>query len=425
MRVPAEEAKTAAPAGRGLLSLDEAIARITALAQPIPEVEELSLVSVCGRILATSVVSAVPVPLFDHSAMDGYAVRSQDCTGKPPFRLRLLARIAAGDAASKALAELGAVRIFTGAPLPPSYDAVVMQEHCIQDDSHVLVQKAAAPSLNIRRMGEDVAAGAVILTTGIQLDARHVAIAAACGIPTLPVRRRVRVAILSTGNELREPGQSVSGGAIYECNRHMLHALLAQRPVRISDLGACVDDPDRLTEVLATAAEDHDLILTTGGVSVGEEDHLPEVLRRYCRHTETLKIAIKPGKPLAAGRAPHCVTLALPGNPFSAMTSFLLLARPVLKRLCGIEGGGGGTRVAIAAFEDHQSRTRDEYVPVAIEGSDSWGRPQVRRIGKGGAARLRPLIEADGIARLPAAAERIRPGDALAFLDFATAFAGW
>lgn len=415
----------AATAAKGLLRLGEAVARITALARPIEEVEEVGLMAAGNRVLARTVISAVPVPPFDHSAMDGYAVRSGDCAGVPPFRLPLIGRIAAGDAASATLAGPGAVRIFTGAPLPPGCDAVIMQEHCVAEGGDILVQKAAFPGLNIRRAGEDVAAGAVILTAGTPLDARHVAIAAACGIAALPIRRRVRVAILSTGNELREPGERLDGGAIFESNRHMLHALLANRPVRVSDLGACSDDPDRLTEVLADAARTHDLVLTTGGVSVGEEDHLPAVLRRYCQQVEVLKIAIKPGKPLAAGRSEQAVTLALPGNPFSAMTSFLLLARPVLKRLCAVEGGGSGSRIAVAAFEDSQSRTRDEYVPVAIDGYDEGGRPQLRRIGKGGAARLRPLIEADGIARLPASSAHIRPGDTLAFLDFTAAFAGW
>lgn len=415
----------AATAAKGLLRLGEAVTRITALARPIEEVEEVGLMAAGNRVLARTVISAVPVPPFDHSAMDGYAVRSGDCAGVPPFRLPLIGRIAAGDAASAPLAGSGAMRIFTGAPLPPGCDAVVMQEHCVAEGGGILVQKAASPGLNIRRKGEDVAAGSVILTAGTPLDARHIAIAAACGIPALAVRRRVRVAILSTGNELREPGERLDGGAIFESNRHMLHALLANRPVRVSDLGACSDDPDRLTEVLADAARTHDLVLTTGGVSVGEEDHLPAVLRRYCQQVEVLKIAIKPGKPLAAGRSEQAVTLALPGNPFSAMTSFLLLARPVLKRLCAVEGGGSGSRIAVAAFEDSQSRTRDEYVPVAIDGYDEGGRPQLRRIGKGGAARLRPLIEADGIARLPASSAHIRPGDTLAFLDFTAAFAGW
>lgn len=415
----------AKPAGTGLLGLGEAVARIIALVRPVEEVEEVALTAAVGRVLARTVTSAMALPPFDHSAMDGYAVRSQDCAGAPPFRLPMIGRIAAGDAGSAVLTSPGAVRIFTGAPLPPGCDAVVMQEHCVAEDGDILVQKAASPGLNIRRAGEDVATGSIILTAGTPLDARHVAIAAACGIPVLPVRRQVRVAILSTGNELREPGERLDGGAIFESNRHMLHALLASRPVQVSDLGACSDDPDRLTEVLAEAARTHDLVLTTGGVSVGEEDYLPAVLHRYCRQVEVLKIAIKPGKPLAAGRSEQAMTLALPGNPFSAMMSFLLLGRPVLKRLCAIEGGGTGTRVAIAAFEDSQNRTRDEYVPAAIDGYDEWERPKLRRIGKGGAARLRPLLEADGIARLPAASAPIRAGDTLAFLDFTAAFAGW
>ncbi len=417
--------EAAAPEVGALLSLSAAVSRITALARPVEEVEEVDLTAACSRVLAGTLTSAVPLPPFDHSAMDGYAVNSRDFAGAAPFRLPVIGRLAAGDNALPALSSPGAVRIFTGAPLPAGCDAVIMQEQCETEGDDVILRKAPSPGSHIRRQGEDVPAGSIIVTAGTQVDARHIAIAAACGIPRLPVRRRVRVAILSTGNELREPGEALSGGAIYESNRHMLHALLHNRPVRVTDLGACIDDPDRLTEVLTGAARNHDLILTTGGVSVGEEDHMPTVLRRYCHRVELLKIAIKPGKPLAAGRSEHAVTLALPGNPFSAMTSFLLLARPVLRQLCAVADREPATSVAVAAFEDTQSRARDEYVPVAIDGHDTWGRPQVRRIGKGGAARLLPLVQGDGIARLAAASPRIMPGDPLTFFDFASAFAGW
>jgi molybdopterin molybdotransferase len=307
--------------------------------------------------------------------------------------------------------------------MPPGADAVVMQEHCaIESDGDglsVVIDRPVSAGLNIRRRGEDVAEGAAVLTAGTVVDPRHIAIAAALGLATLPVRRAVTVALLSTGNELREAGDTLTPGAIYESNRPMLAALLRRRAHSVTNLGICRDEPEPLARRLLAASRDHDIILTSGGVSVGEEDHLPAVLRRLCDRAEILKIGIKPGKPAAAGRIGNAVVLALPGNPFSALVSFLMLAVPLLARVTSASNTAINATPAVAAFADTTARARDEFIPVRIDGHDTLGRPRLGRSGPGGSHRLNPLLSADGLALLPKALPTITPGDPLAFYAFA------
>jgi molybdopterin molybdotransferase len=420
---PAASADACAPLDSGLIALADAVARITALARPIDDIEHIPLADASGRVLAHAIAAPIALPVFDNSAMDGFAVATAALAGSCPYRLPVVARTTAGDAPGAAIGMAGAVRIFTGAPLPPGVDAVVMQEDCdiegVGEGASVVIHRAVTPGLNIRRHGEDVTEGTTVLAAGTVVDARHIAITAALGLATLPVRRRTRVALLSTGNELRNAGESLPPGAIYESNRPMLGALLRRRAHAVTDLGACRDEPDTLAALLLAASRDHDVILTSGGVSVGEEDHLPAVLHRLCQRVENLKIGIKPGKPAAAGRLGDAVILALPGNPFSALVSFLMLAVPLLARVGGAIPSPFRATPAVAAFADTNARARDEFIPVRIDGHDPLGRPRLICSGPGGSHRLSPLLTADGLTLLPKAAHPITPGDPLAFYSFA------
>ncbi len=416
-------AATNTVARRGLLSPDEAVARVEALAHPIREAENVPLNEAVGRLAADPVVTDVPLPLFDHAAMDGYAVNTAHLIGDPPYRLPISRHAAAGDPAEPVTDAPVAVRILTGAPVAAGLNAVVMQETCRREASSVLLFERPRTGQNIRRRGEDVGERQQVIPADALIDARHVALAAACGINALNVRRRVRAAVLSTGNELLEPGAPVTPGRIFDSNRHMLAAMLRCKPwLEVCDLGVVRDDPEAITTTLRDAARHHDLIVSTGGVSVGDEDHLSQVIRSLCQRSEILKIAIKPGKPAAAGSLGRAVVLALPGNPFSAFVTFVLLGAPVLAALSRIGQPAIPWQSGAVAFEDGKQRSRDEFVPVAIDGYDTCGRPWLHRLGTGGSARLLPLAQADGLAVLPASSAGSVLGDVVRFMSFAHAF---
>lgn len=260
--------------GGSLLALPEAVARVQALAKPIVGEESVSWIEAVGRVLTAPVESAVFLPPFNHAAMDGYAVNTDHLTGPPPYRLPVRMRITAGGLPSPS-AESGAVRIFTSAPLPKGFDAVVPQECCRCEPDHVVFEDLPSAGWNVRRAGEDISPGIEALPAEAVVDARHVAIAAAIGASTLCVRRRLRVAVFSTGDELaRRPGHRLRPGSIFDKNGPMIQTLLARRPVTVTDLGTFSDARAALREVVLDAARDHDLLVSTGGVSVGDEDNV-------------------------------------------------------------------------------------------------------------------------------------------------------
>jgi molybdopterin molybdotransferase len=405
-----------------LLSITEAQARVRALARPAGGLERVPLGEAAGRVLARPVQATVPLPTFDNAAVDGYAVAIAQLPGRqPPIRLPVIHRVAAGEASVPPAGTRGAVRIFTGAPVPMGFDAVVMQERCRIEAEHVILDEPPAAGLNVRLRGEDVAAGTEILGAGIRLDARHLALAAAVGVSELVVRRRLRAAILSTGNELRPVGRPLPPATIYDSNRPMLAALLASAGADVVDHGVVDDDPRSLAEVVGEAATS-DLIVSTGGISVGDEDHVTRIMAVLCDVQERLMMAVKPGKPAAIGRVGDAMWLALPGNAFAAFVAFLILGRPMIEALLArADAGASFGCPATAAFRWQRAVGRDEFFPVRRVGWDAEGRPLVEKLGRGGSARLRPLVDADGLAKVDADVAEVRRGSRLTYMAFAEA----
>lgn len=405
-----------------LLPVAEARAALLRRATPIEGQEHLLPAQALGRITAAPLRAETSLPAFDQSAMDGYGLTLADLASGTAAMPRLVRRVAAGDPPGGPVHPGEAVRLLTGAALPPGVAAVVMEEHVALRDGRLHLRRAVATGDHLRRRGEDVTAGDTVLPAGTRLDARHVALLVAVGLAALPVRRRVRVALLSNGNELRSPGSGLEGAAAYDSNRPMLAALLARPEVALTDLGLLPDRPDALAALLAEAAAKHDLILASGGVSGSDADHLPGALRAAGGEVEVLKLALKPGKPLAHGRLGGALCLFLPGNPLAALVGMLVFGRPLLARLSGGGAPAEVSQTALAAEAFTRRPGREEFIPASITGHDEDGLPQLIRAGRAGSARLLPLSRADGLLWLPASAERIAPGDRLRFHPFAAGF---
>ena len=333
--------------GPALMTLEEALQRVLDAATPLGRSEWIPLLQADGRVLAQDVVSALQVPPNDNSAMDGYAVRAAEVVVGQSATVSQ--RIAAGHAATPLLPGTCA-RIFTGAPMPAGADAVVMQEDVEAADGEVRWLKPATPGTHVRRAGEDVARGAVVLRAGDRLTPAGVGLAASLGVAQLCVAQRPRVALLTTGDELVMPGtvapRDMAPGHIYNSNRFVLGSLLQRLGCEVSDLGNVPDSRDATVAALRDAAVHHDLILSSGGVSVGEEDHVKPAVQAL-GSLDLWQVAMKPGKPFALGRvhakagAPACHFIGLPGNPVSSWATLLLLVRPFVRRLQGASTGLG------------------------------------------------------------------------------------
>lgn len=396
-----------------LMTLDDALAALLAQAAPLAP-EEVPTFEADGRVLAQDLVSALQVPAFDNSAMDGYALRCADVAA-PGAVLPVAQRIAAGSAGTTLQAGTAA-RIFTGAPVPPGADAVVMQEDCVvQDDGTVCVQTVPRAGQNIRRAGEDIARGAVVLRAGTRLAPAALGLAASIGLAHLPVARRPRVALFSTGDELVMPGEvapeSLPPGAIYNSNRFFLRALLRRLGCEVTDCGNLPDQRAATTEALRGASEGHDVVLTSGGVSVGEEDHVKPAVQQL-GHLDLWQIAIKPGKPFACGKVGGAHFIGLPGNPVSSLITFLVLVRPFLLRLQGVQDVAPETVAARAHFDWPKPEKRREFLRVrrnAAGGLDLFPHQ--------GSGVLTSVVWGDGLVDHPAG-QTIAHGDTVRFIAF-------
>jgi molybdopterin molybdotransferase len=336
------------PAPRPMLSVREALDTLLAAARPVTDTEQVPTLEANGRVLALDVASTIDVPPNDNTQMDGYAVRAFECIGDGSGGavLRVAQRIPAGTV-GQPLEPGTAARIFTGAMIPEGADAVVMQEQCeVQGDS-VTIRHVPKSGEWIRRAGEDIQAGSRILQAGTRLRSQELGLAASVGLASLPVRRRLRVAVFFTGDELTMPGEAPGGqlapGAIYNSNRFLLRGLLENFGCAITDFGIVPDSLEATRATLRAAAQEHDLIITSGGVSVGEEDHIKPAVETEGQ-LNMWQIAVKPGKPLAfgdvrrAGGGDSAFFIGLPGNPVSSFITFLLFVRPFLLRLQGVSG---------------------------------------------------------------------------------------
>lgn len=400
-----------------LMSLDEALQRLLSAVTPslAARPEAVSTFDALGRVLALDVVSALDVPPADNSAMDGYALRLADVAA-PGSVLPVSQRIAAGSV--PATLQLGtAARIFTGAQVPAGADAVVMQEYCTAVGEGVRIDTLPKPGQNIRRRGEDVQHGAVVLPAGTRLDAQSLGMAASVGAASVQVARRPRVALFSTGDELVTPGEPLRPGAIYNSNRYTLRGLLQSLGCECVDLGIVPDKLAATRDALREAAQDSDLILTSGGVSVGEEDHLRPALEAEGR-LEFWQIAMKPGKPLAFGQVDRAGAgpvwyIGLPGNPVSSFMTFLLAVRPVLLRLQGASDLSMRGSLLRADFDWPKADMRREFLRVrrSAEGTLELFPNQSSGV-------LTSVVWGDGVVD-NAGGQSIRKGDLVTFLSFA------
>ena len=397
-----------------MLSFEQALERLLAAAQPVAEIRSQPLTAAAGRVLALAQRSTVAVPPLDNSAMDGYAVRCADVTAAG-VRLPVSQRIPAGTVGT-ALQPGTAARIFTGAPVPAGADAVVMQERCEHGAGGVVINHVPRPNENIRRAGEDIAPGGEILEPGIRLRPQDIALAAAAGLPELPVYRRVRVGVFITGDELVQPGEPLPPGAIYNSNRYALRALLEGLGCAVRDLGTVPDNLAATRDALRCAAADNDLILTSGGVSVGEEDHVKPAVDAEGR-LDLWKIAIKPGKPLAFGEVRRAGGKAwfigLPGNPVSAMVTFMVMVRPFVLRLQGVRDVTPRAFAMRADFDWPRPDVRAEFLRARI--NDQGGVELFRNQGSGV---VTSLCRGDGLVINPPGLAIAR-GDSVRFVPYA------
>lgn len=404
--------------GQSLISVDMALQISLNLAQVVKDVECLPLGSAIGRVLAKNLNTPMDLPPFDNSGMDGYAFRSCDVVAGVQTRLTVVGRIAAGDNTDKFcdLQDGQAYRIFTGAAVPKGADAVIMQEHVTRIGVTITFQKPVKRGQNIRRSGEDIRKGNLLLKQGRVLGSRELGAIASIGQPTVTVRRKVKVAFFCTGTELKQPGENLAPGQIFNSNRFIMIAALNDPSIELIDMGAIEDSPHKLCEALETAAKTADVIVSTGGVSVGGEDHMVAQFRAAGGQIEVLKIAMKPGKPLLVGTLNKAVYVGLPGNPVAAFTTWRIIGSKVVGKIAG-SGATIRPRPQVVVATDISRRPgRQEYRPARIVGKSADGHPLVELLDNTFSAKISLICHADGFAVVPADRDFLYQGDRLDFV---------
>jgi len=402
----------------GLISLSEACERAAAHAKPIKAQEKISVADALHRVLAAEVKAQIALPRFDQSAMDGYAFAASSFT-PVQTELAIVSRIAAGDS-SASLPRGAAARIFTGAPLPPGADTVVMQEHVTRTGPGIIVDGPIRKGSNVRRRGEDIAEGETLLRRGQRLDIQHLALLSAQGYSSITALRRPRIAVVSTGDEIRRPGESLGEACVYDSNLPMLMAAARRAGLDPHDGGRLPDDADAIARHLGDLAEAFDLIVTTGGASLGEEDHSAAAAAAKGSSFERLKIAVKPGKPALVGQIGQAVYLGLPGNPVSCLVSWLFLGNAIIAALARVKPTRptGYPMCVISDFQHRPGRT--EFAPARVVSTERG--PRIEILGRGGSARLKPLIHAHGLVEISSASGDLSMGDAVLFHPFRDGF---
>jgi molybdopterin molybdotransferase len=405
--------------GGPMMSVDEAVAIIAARVTAVQDIETVDLRNADGRILAAGISALLPLPPFTNSAVDGYAVRSGDLPSTEGQAFPVIGRVQAGASAQQPVKSGHAVRIFTGAPMPEGADTVFMQEDVRLDEAgRVVLPTGLKAGANVRLAGEDIVAGTHALPAGQHLRPQDVALAAAFGLTQIEVRRRIRVAVFSTGNELVSPGAPRAAAQLFDSNRFMLMAMLARLGCEVSDLGILRDDRASLASALKKAADAHDLILTTGGVSTGEEDHV----KASVESVGTLvlwRMAIKPGRPVAMGIIDGTPFIGLPGNPVASFVTFVHVVRPTVLALAGALQHKLVPMPVRAAFAYRKKIARREYVRAALRRAAD-GVLEAAKFPREGAGLLSSLVETDGLVELGEDVTRVEPGQTVGFLSYAS-----
>lgn len=397
----------------GIITLDDALARIGRRAS-VAEVEHVTLDEGLGRVLAEDIVAAAAMPGHDCAAMDGYAFRFADIAGGS--RLRIAGRAAAGHPLQTPLSPGCAVRIFTGAAMPDGADTVAMQEYCHVHTDHVVLPRDITMGANRRKAGEDVSADTVVLRAGTRLRPQDIGMAAAVGRPTLAVRRRITAVVIATGDELRAPGQPLPPGCIYNSNRHSLVAALRGLGAHVHDLGVVRDRKDEIRQALLTAADLGDMIISTGGISVGEEDHVRSAVLEI-GSLDFWKLPIKPGRPVAVGTVGAAAFVGLPGNPVSAMVTYWLIGRAIALHLMGAIPTPPQRFPVPALFDLRRKTGRREFLRARLCREKQVGLgAQIYRSASSGM--LSSLSWSDGLVEIPEDVGDVARGDTVLYLPY-------
>jgi molybdopterin molybdotransferase len=406
-----------------LLPIAEMERLIAERVRSVAESEKVNLRDALGRVLACDVVAPIDLPPFDNSAVDGFAVSHAQLANESETELAIVDRVTAGRMPSRALGAGEAIRIFTGAPMPSGADTVFMQEDCRVEGDKVVVPPGLKLGANRRFAGEDVRKGSLALGSGKRLLAQDVALAAALGLTQLSVRRRVRVALFSTGDEIVEPGAARPATAIFDANRFLLIALFERLGAEVTDLGILADDPAILADAIAVAARTHDLVVTSGGVSTGEADHVRDAVEQVGRMV-FWRVAIKPGRPVAMGVIPGssndtgAMFVGLPGNPAAVFVTFVRVVRPLFLQLACARAEALVPLPVRVAFNYRKRRDRREYVRVALRRGDD-GVFEAIKHHQEGAGVITSLTETDGLIELSEETVKIEPGAIVGFFPYA------
>lgn len=400
--------------GGELMALDEAVAAFRARLTAVPETEEVPLGAAVGRVLAGDLRAPLAIPSFDNSAVDGYAVRIADVP-EGGATLRVIARVIAGQDAATPIVPGTAIRVFTGAPLPPGADTVYMQEDVRREGDAVTVPPGLKRGANARFVGEDLGLGDIALAAGRRLRPEDLGLAAALGVAQLRVRRRLRVAVASTGNEIAEPGRALSRAALYDANRFILGGLIARTGAELVDCGILRDDPEALRDGLLGASTHADVVVTSGGVSTGEEDHVKAALEAVGR-LDWWRIGIKPGRPVAMGVIGGAAVLGLPGNPVAVYVTFTQIVRPLIAALSGETWRKPRPIPVASGFAYKKKAGRREFVRVRLE--ERAGCLIALKYPQDGAGVITSLTRSDGFVELPEDLTKVVEGDLVGFVAF-------
>tara|TARA_B100001123_G_scaffold72436_1_gene81279 strand:- start:532 stop:1785 length:1254 start_codon:yes stop_codon:yes gene_type:complete len=402
--------------GGELLRTKDALLQLDQRLHAVTGTETIPLKGAVGRILANNIISPMAVPPHDNAAVDGYALRYSDLSSDTDTKLTLIGRVAAGDACSTIVGTGEVMRIFTGAAMPKGADTVLMQEDCKEEEGKVIVPPGIKKGANFRFSGEDIAAGDRILESGTLLRPQEIGLLASTGQTTVPVYKKLRVALFSTGNEVRDIGQDLPAGHIYDANRYSIAASLDRLGCLSDDLGILADSHDVIHDRLLDISKTHDLIMTSGGVSTGEEDHIRSAVAKIGQ-IHFWRLAIRPGRPIALGQVGQIPFIGLPGNPVAVLVTFMIFARPAILKLGGCRKIAPVYYKVRAGFNLRKKLGRREWLRVTIKMAKD-GFPVAHKFQRDGAGILTSLVESEGLVELPEDLTELTTGSIVEYLPF-------